>query len=112
MPVSYFSVENHALLSLRARRDQVAPTESELSRDAVICRNTLLEAHLPREREAFLEQRNHLCLIRLGHKEHLGQLGECMSNTPLVSRRPVNRQALLVEGARPGILTLAAGKQS
>src|SRR5436190_1177168 len=51
-------------------------------------------------------------LIALGNKECLRQLRECMSDAPLVLYLPEERQALFVQGARPGVLTLAVGQQA
>src|SRR5260370_1072841 len=63
---------------------------------------------LPGDCETFLQQRGYRGLITLGYNEHLRQLRERMSDAPLVLHLPVNRQALLEQGARPDVLSLAA----
>ena len=76
MPVSPFSVECHALLGQRACRGKASLAERYLPGDGVRRRNPLLEAHLQGKRQAFLQQRAHPRLVRLGNKEYLCQLGE------------------------------------
>src|SRR5258708_5853064 len=111
MPVPHFSVERHALLSQLACCSEVALSQRYLPRKPERGGVTLFETDLPGDRETFLEQGGHSRLIILGYNEHLSQLGECVSNTPLVPQPPVYRQTLLEQGARPGVLTLAAFEQ-
>src|SRR5216684_5865630 len=93
------------------RCHNITLTESHLPREGVRCRNSFLEAYLPRERKAFLDQRVYSLLIALGNKDHLCQLGERVSDASLVFHLPEDRQALLEQGTRPDVLTLTVGQQ-
>src|SRR5260370_9307133 len=111
MPVPHFSVERHALLGQLACCSKVALSKRYLPRKPERGGGTLFETDLPGDRETFIEQGGHSRLSILGYNDHLSQLGECVSDTPLVLQPPVYRQALLEQSARPGVLTLPAFQQ-
>src|SRR5437660_242197 len=109
MPMPHFFVKQDTLLHLCMCCGQVALAKSQLPREALGCRDPLLEAHLPGECETFLHKGTDSRVISLGIKERLCQLREGVSDAPLVFELSVYCHAPLVQRASPRVLTLTTG---
>src|SRR6266699_2212139 len=111
MPVPHFFVEHDTLLHPSVCCSQVALAKSQLPSEALSCCDPLFEAQLLGQCEAFLHKGTDSRVISLGIIERLCQLRERVRNASLVSKLSVYCQALLVQRASPGVLTLTTGHE-